>query len=79
MKQPVIDLHRLTRVHGTENVALVLEIAPKTLEHKRAGHRAFRIYELYRLKLAYPELDIEATVMRCGAATLARMKPELFE
>jgi hypothetical protein len=78
--KPKFDLHAITRAYGVENVAKVIGVKPDTLAHKRAGFRMFRVSELYLISLAYPELDIAATVRRCGAARCARdMRREQFD
>lgn len=79
-KPPTFDLHAITRAYGVDNVARVIGVKPATLAHKRSGHRMFRVSELYLISLAYPELDISATVRRCGAARCARdMRREQFD
>ncbi len=70
--KPVIDLHAVTRAHGVDNVARVIGVKGATLAHKRAGVRVFRLKELYLIWLAYPEIDLAATVKRIGAAACAR-------
>ena len=67
-----IDLHAITRTYGVANVAKVLGIKGETLAHKRAGHRRMSLKELYLLGLAYPEMDLSATVRRVGAAACAK-------
>ena len=57
-----LDLHRLTKKHGTAFVAGILGCSPRALEELRRGGTALTIDDLYELSEAFPGFDLLGTV-----------------
>ena len=66
------DLHAIAAADGLEVVATAMNRTVRSARDVRAGTTPLTVDDLYCLRLAYPDFDVEATVMRIGAKRAAK-------
>ena len=62
----MLDLHALTRFHGTEEIAKMLGVSVRSLEDMRRGHSPLTIDELFELSEQFERFDAVGTIQRIG-------------
>lgn len=63
----MMDLHELTKRHGTDTVAAVLGMTSRCLVDIRRGRSPMTVDDLYELERVYPQFDVVGTIRRIGA------------
>lgn len=66
------DLHRLVKDEKIETVASAMNRTARSTRDVRAGVTPMTVDDLYRLRLRWPDFDMEGTVMRIGAKRAAK-------
>jgi len=61
-----MDLHELTKKHGTDAVARVLGMTRRCLVDIRRGKSPLTVDDLYELERTFPQFDVLGTIRRIG-------------